>query len=457
MEKFHQTIGFKFILVIALGLAISFLGYRLREKHFSAFPTINDTGDEYKYAFNGISLIKNGVPESWSWWDNYGEFPVVRLGNMDFRMVKPYFDEPPLFSLLMGSYAMSEGMDSYEKVDPGALRWPMLKLGTVNVFLLFLLVYFCAGLSEAVLASLLYATIPTMVLSSRLPLAENFMVTLSLAALLLLLLFVKTNSKLVLVLMSLTAVSGILVKQTALYIPVAIIFLLLAKKKLKPALVVFGFIVLAYLAWFAYGAYYNWDLFITLQQVFSGREIKMPTMIINLFDTFRITEKTMSADGIMIWGVVSLILYSFVKDTKSKFTNLFLPVLTGSYLVLFSIMSAHIKGWYRIPFHPFFAWAIAAVFIEIVKKPKFLYTFFFLAVAFFASMVAGTGEQSWSQVQVKLYQVIFPLTLAPVLFYEIANHKCFKYISQVLLILSFALLIRFNIKAIFFFQDQFWY
>lgn len=193
MEKNYKTFSLRFLLVVILGLAISFLGYRLREKHFSAFPVINDTADEYKYAFNGISLIKNGVPESWSWWDNYGEFPVVRLRNMDFRMVKPYFDEPPLFGLLMGSYAISEGMDSHEKVDPGVLRWPMLKLGAVNVFLLFLLVYFCAGLSEAVLASLLYATVPTMVLSSRLPLAENFMVTLSLAALLLLLLFVKTK------------------------------------------------------------------------------------------------------------------------------------------------------------------------------------------------------------------------------------------------------------------------
>jgi len=115
------------LIIILIGSAIILLGYYLRLKMFSSFPAIGDTQDEIKYAFNGLSLIKEGVPQSWSWREEYGNFPIVKIRNNPYRLVKPYFDNPPLFALIMGQ---------------------------------------------------------SFVLSSPLPLAENFLITLSLAALL---------------------------------------------------------------------------------------------------------------------------------------------------------------------------------------------------------------------------------------------------------------------------------
>lgn len=80
MAKNLITTHKKVILTILVGVVVSFLGYYLRLQQFSAFPPIGDTQDEVKYAFNGISLIKRGIPESWSWWDDYGEFPVLHTG-----------------------------------------------------------------------------------------------------------------------------------------------------------------------------------------------------------------------------------------------------------------------------------------------------------------------------------------------------------------------------------------
>lgn len=447
------------IFVILVGLAISLLGYHLRLQQFSAFPPIGDTQDEVKYAFNGISLIKHRVPESWSWWADYGKFPVLHIRNYDYRLVKPYFDDPPLFGILSGAYAIWKGMDSYEKVDAGALRWPMLKLGALNVFLLFILVYLASGLFEATVAGLIYATLPTIVLSSRLPLAENFLISLSLVSILLLILYLKKDLQVALILSALTASSAILIKQTGIYIPAVIIFLLIAYKKVKSASVVAIFSFAFLLFWFAYGYYYDWPLFIHLQSIFSGREIRLPTMIISLFDNFRISEKAMSTDGWIIWGWASVAAFAFLeKIHRNKLHRLVLPLTMISYLVVFAIMSGHAKGWYRFPFHPFLSWAIAAIFVNFIRKPSFLYTFFFITVAGFSSLISGTGEAFWNQSQVKIYQFIFPLLIAPSLFYSLSPQKpALKKLSQAILVGVFVLMIYFNIRTILFFQDQFWY
>lgn len=455
-----KKVSLKLILILAIGAAISFLGYKLRLQQFSSFPPINDTGDEYKYAFNGISLIKNGVPESWSWWDDYGKFPVKTFRGTRFRMVKPYFDEPPLFGLFMGSYAISKGMDYYDKVDAGALRWPMLKIGALNIFLLFILIYLVSGLKEAVLASLLYATIPTIVLSSRMPLAENFLITLLLFCLICLQFFLQNNSKSLLLLFSVLSGSAILMKQVGVYIPVTLFLILLSQKKLKPAMIVVASSVLFFGIWLAYGYHYNWQLFIHLQQIFSGRELYLPTMVINLFDTFRIAEKTMSSDGLLIFGWVSLAAFPFIfsyKEDKSRLSRLIVGISSGIYLILIATMSGHLKGWYRYPLYPFACWAGAAVFVKILENPRFLNTFFFTALAFFSSYITGTGEHYFTNSQTKLFQIAFPLAMTPFLLNEIFETKKFKTISRIVLYLIFILTIVMNIRTIYFYQDQFWY
>lgn len=443
---------------ILIGFLIAWLAYYLRSQQFSSFPPVGDTRDEVKYTFNGISLLKRGVPESWSWWDDYGEFPVQNIRGSDYRLVKPYFDDPPLFAVLSGGYAIWKGMDSYEKVDAGALRWPMLKIGALNVFLLFLVVYLLSGLAEATVAGLIYATWPTVVLASRLPLAENFLITLSLLSLLFLLFFLKKKHSWGLFLTAIIAGSAALVKQTGIYIPAAVVFLLLACKKKKAAFITAAVAFLFFLTWFAYGYVYDWPLFLRLQSIFSGREIRLPTMIISLFDTFRISEKTMSTDAWQIWGWLSVIVFSFLKKRRQgKMTRLALPVFVGSYLVVFAIMSGHSKGWYRFPFHSFLSWAMAASFVYLLQKPNFLPSLFFVALAGFSSWIFGTGEAFWGRSQVKIYQFAFPLLMAPFLFYSFDRKPIFKRLAQLILLGVFVAIVIFNIRTILFHQDQFWY
>lgn len=447
----------KNILVLFVGLSIALLGYRLQAFMFSDFPP-GGGGDEVKSVFNGISLLTQGVPQSWSWWDDYGKFPVQDIRGHDYRMVKPWFDEPPVFGLLIGSYAMLKGMDTYGKVDTGALRWPMIKLGALNIFLLFILVFIVSGLREATVAGLVYATVPTFVISSRMAISENLLITFSLVSLLLLILYLKKGFKWALILCAALSGLAVLVKQPGIFIPTAVILTLFSLKRMKAALWVIVFTAFFLGAWLAYGWYYNWSLFVQLQGAFSGREIRLPTMVINLFDTFRIGEKPMSADGWLIWGWVSVVVLSLLGQVrKENLSRIILLTVIGSYLIFFSVMTGHSKGWYRFPFYPFLAWAIAVGFVNNVKNPKFLYSFFFLLLAGATSFITGTGEHYWDRLEVKLYQVFIPLVMTPFVLNEFRENHVYKRVVQVTLIVFFLLAVILNIRTMLSFQDQFWY
>ncbi|MDD2822947.1 MAG: glycosyltransferase family 39 protein [Candidatus Daviesbacteria bacterium] len=457
--KFLSSPLTKTCLCIVVGLLIALLGYQIRLHQFRDFPPLGDTFDEVKAPFNGINLIQKGIPISWSWYDEYGEFPVQKIRGTDFRLVQPWFDEPPLFSLVAGAYSISKGMDTEEKVDAGVLRYPMVKLAAFNIFALFLIILILRNFIEASLASLIYATEPTMVFGSRLPVSDNFLVSIILITLLFLIFYLKKQKWYLLGVLAILSSSGLLIKSTGIFIPMAIIFLLGAHRKFKQALLVAGFMFIAFGGWLYYGYYYNWDVFSKIFVVSSGRELFKPDIIIHLFDTFRIGEKSMNYDGWLMWGWISVVAYSFInRDShKSILSRITLPVVVGSYLVFFSIMSGHAKGWYRFPFFPFLSWASAAFFIEIVKNPRFLFTFFFITIPVFSSYIYGNGVKRWSNMEIKIYQLVFVLLMSLPMLYELFQNKYFKMAVQVILISAFIIAIIFNIRTIYSFQDHFWY
>lgn len=446
------------IVIVFLGLLIAVLGYFLRLNKFYFFPPVNDTYDELKAVFNGINLIKTGTPRSWSWYEPYGKFPIVHIRNADYRIVEPWFDEPPLFALIIGSYAISKGMDSLEKIDSGALRWPMIKLATVNILLLFVLVYMLAGVWEAALSALIFATEPTMVLGSRLPISENMIVTTSLLSLILFTFYVRKKNKSFLIVSGIIAASAFLMKPTGIFVPVSIAILAISLKLFKDAVYIFFCALFSIVIWFLFGFHYNFQLFLTLNTLYSGRELFVPSSINNLFEVFRIAETAMNPDGWLVWGWISVIAYSvFKKEGKNVLERLTLPVAIGSYLVVFAVMSGHSKGWYRYPFYPFLSWASAAFLIEIIKNPRFLLSLFTIGVPFFTSYISGNGERHWNNQEIKIYQFLFPLSLAPSLLYEIFQSKKFKIVAQTVLIVAVILALFLNVQTILYHQDEFWY
>ncbi|QQS38640.1 phospholipid carrier-dependent glycosyltransferase [Candidatus Woesebacteria bacterium] len=426
---------------------------------FTFFPPINDTADEYKAPFNGLSLIKDKVPSSWSFWDDYGDFPMVTIRGTKFRMVKPWFDEPPGFGLLTGGYLYTKGIYDLENVDVGLVRYPMIKLATLSIFILFIVVWLTHGYIEALLASMIYATVPTFVLSSRLVLSENMIAFSSMLSILLLLIYTKRKNIIVLLLLSFVSASSLMYKTPGIFVPIAVFGCLFALKYYKQSLVLAGTIFLFVFAWFVYGYFYNIDIFLKIINVSSGRELYLPGNIFSLFVTYRIGEKVMDVDGWIIFGWISAFAIGIQSRERRKINlkDIIIPVFLGSYLVFFFIMSGHSKGWYRIPFYPFLAWAMADVIINVIKKPKLLSTFFVLTVPFASSYIYGTGEKKFGLSEIRKFQYTFVGLLTPPMLYELTNNNIIKRIVQVILVIFTIIALHLNIKTIINFQDQFWY
>jgi len=439
-------------------LLISLFSYQLLNHLFYAFPAQGDTYDEYKAPFNGIGLLVHGVPESWSWYPAYGSFPTTNIDGGVFKIVKPWFDEPALFSLMIGSYSLARGITTNEDVTLPIYRHLMVYLGVFNVILLFTIIFKVHSLSLAIISSLIYASIPTVVLSQRLPISDNMVATFLLISLLLTVTYFQQKKTIYLILLAIFSSLSLHLKSTGVFIPVSIVAIFWATKRFRPSLIIIISTALSLILWFIYGYVYNWPLFLSIMSVSSGRELVSPTVIINLFQTFRIGEKTMGIDGWIIWGWISVIIFSFIKTPKHLLLSkklLLFPLI--SYLIFFSIMTGHIKGWYRDPFFPLLAWASGLFILQMIKNPKIIPIFMFSLIPFASSFIYGHGGILWSNSQTKLFQIILVLFFTPFMFNEIFQHRKLRYLCQFLVIIIFALSIYYNRQTILQHQDFFYY
>jgi 4-amino-4-deoxy-L-arabinose transferase-like glycosyltransferase len=449
---------FDLLLIIFLALGLARLANVLLRKDYAFYPAIGDTFDEYKAPFNGLSLIKKGYPQSWSWYQHYGEFPVIEINDSPFRLVKPWFDEPALFSLMAGAESLRFGMEEPWQVDITKLRHSMVKVGTINVILLFFLVLFNSGLLPAITSGLIYATVPTFVLSQRLPVSDAMLATFTLISMLFLTLYFQRKNFLYCLISLIFASSALHLKSTGVFVPVAISALLFSQKKYRPFFLSLFLTTISLGAWFYYGYHFGWEIFLKTLEVSSGRELFSPTIIINLFHTFRIGEKVMGVDGWILWGWISVVVSSFFfKKKNPTFANLVLPITLICYLTFFSIMSGHIKGWYRLPFYPFLSWASALLIIKILQKPQPLAILFFLGLAFFSSFIYGHGGIRWSNLQIKQYQFALVSFMAIPLLYQLLPHPFLKRASQFLFLAAFIASIVYNYRTITLFQSFFYY
>jgi hypothetical protein len=449
--------NFRLIFTLVIGLLIATLGYRLLYQNFNSYPAVGDTYDEYKAPFNGLSLLQKGYPESWSWYEHYGNFPVQFISGSNFRLVKPWFDEPPLFSIIAGLLAQKYDETDINNLNIGILRYPMLKFATLNIFVLFLIIYLVRGSIEAIVASLIYATTPTIVLLARLPLSDNMLTTFTLLSILFTVLYLKKGKIIFLIPVILLSALSLQLKSTGIFVPVAVTGILLAYKKFKPAISVIIFTAVSLGGWFIYGYHFGWDIFKKTMEVSSGRELFSPTVIINLFHTFRIGEKVMGIDGWVLWGWLSVIFFPYLSRHQNKLFKIILPVTIGCYLVFFSIMSGHIKGWYRAPLYPFISWAAASFIIKIFKSPRLLPFFFFVSISFFSSYVYGNGGIRWNNGQTKVFQIIFVALMSIPMLSEIFKNKFLKNTFRLLFLVIFCLSIIYNVRTIYLFQDHFYF
>lgn len=417
-------------LVVCVLILILFVGGALRKNNLDVWPREGATFDEFAWVYQGVSILNTGTPVSWSPHAAYtNKTEYFNPQGTHFVLVKPYLEHPPLFGLVAGTFAKMRGVQTFDDVTITKIRPLGLVMGLVSIVAVFLLASAVYGNGVGLLASGVYAIIPTVVIGSRLVQNENFFIPLFLFALYFAYKYIEEsgkNKKLMTLNLGVTALlCGLLplAKMPWITASVAVTLMFLFEKKWKAAGIVLGTTLIFLAGWLIYGFSVAPALFSSLWKLQLAR---YDMAFDSLFILFRdpITADRLLVDGWIYFGWAAII-WLCTKDIKRN-----LPIVFG-FLVyfavfVFAIPSEPMHGWYRYPFYPFLAVAIAVFFKEHFNKNYLVTALSFVVIGL--SMFAG----SWGRVFGFSYPVFrtYLAVVAAGAIPGVVHDKKFEKISQ---------------------------
>ena len=432
---------FRFLI---LGI-ILLLGFVLRSNNLYTWPRLGATFDEYAWTWQGISLIQSHVPISWSPLSPYKDVKNIIYQKTHFFIVRPYLEHPPLFGLVAGSYALINGARGMFDVNLQEIRGLALLLGVLSIFMVYVFAAEVYGWEIGLLSAVIYATVPTIVVGSRLVENENFFIPFFLIALFLISKFIRTQNPwfrngaaIVCGLLSLAKVPW-------LAAALAIVLILFYLRRYEDSVKFIAIVVPIFLVYFIYGFYYDSHLFLSLLSFQMQRYDLTFNSIFALFTSPYLVDRFM-IDGWIYFGWFAVFLLT-VKDLKKNFMIL-LPFLAYFAVFVFAIPNEPSHGWYRYPFYPFLTISIALFLKEYFNK-NYLLTFLFLIFTGL-SMLQLSWAQSlgFSFIVFRFFLIFSGLSMLPYFFPKTKN------VSIVVSFVSIAIIFILNIWSVKNYNEQ---
>jgi len=368
-----------FLILLAL---ITVSGLFLRLIDYDEIPPPDEAFDELHYAWGGATWIKEGIPKSWSNFDSYTNFEYIERYGIKWRMVSPLIEKPPLYFLSSGVTVIASNTKDIFSTSHSVIRILPIALSIFTIFLTGIFASKIFGNQVGLISALVYATVPTVVLANRMSVTENLITPLALSALVIIAYLKNKFSPSTLLLLSIISTLSFLTKQIGISVAASMILIFLKLKRTKNALVIGLFGFLGIIIYLLIGAYYDWDLFLSLQRdVRIGHTLSgLPEVASAIFRFFGIGPKNHPfLDGTVLAGYI--LLFSsplwILKEEKENFLkNLFL-IFPFVYLLLLVIGQSGAGpftffGWYLYPLFPFLAIVLAKFLWDFYKKPQLL-------------------------------------------------------------------------------------
>ena len=380
--------GLLFLGVIVLALLV-------RKKNYAEIPIPGQSVDEYSYSWVGLSLIENGMPVGISGIDGY-EHSLPRYVNVDrfFQTVStgdpltinyPWMDHPPLLGLITGAYAYMSGVRVFEDTTSYIIRKPIIIISSISVALLMVFCWLNFGFLTSLLAGLIYATTPLVVLSGRMIQAENAIIPSLLLCMTCISLYIKRKKDFWLFAAAVVAGVATLFKLTGFVCHLFVLFALFGRFKEDKSLFWrdFGFFLAISLPisflFVIYGSVYGLDNFKNILFSNYNRFYGIgPNFLIELIRNQRLTQHKFLPEVAIISGWL-VFLGSMFKRSK----NLGLRLTTWglfSYLIVYIFFGSQPYGWYTFPFWPLLIIVLARFLAEGVVKGKNLMAVFFVSI-----------------------------------------------------------------------------
>lgn len=376
-------------------LIISLFGLSIRFIDYDRNPPFDATKDEFSYPWAGMTFIQTGVPKSWTIFNAYPDGEVVYKWDTWYRLVSPWLDKPPLYSLITGSWVLINGARDLFDVRLSVLRIIPISLSFFTIYFTGLLAKNIFSPSIGILASLLYASTPTIVLSNRLSLTENLLTPIVLATTTLF--FVEINRNywkfFQPVMIGLGSGLAILTKNIGVVLVFTSLIFYSYRKQWLEALIIFLIASFAIIVHPAIGLYYDWTLFTKVISAYrlEFSDVGPPELVANIFLNPIIERKNhLLLDGSILAGYIFFFTSPFW--LLSRQTNLnsqnwrgkILLLFPFLYLTLLTLLASGVGfsfyGWHAYPLFPFIMILLAKMMRDIWQKPEFLKSLFFYLI-----------------------------------------------------------------------------
>lgn len=402
---------FIFTLIIILGIF-------LRNLNLEKYPRHGATFDEFAWTWLGINLIQKHIPISWSSQPQYKDRFHLRYQGAAFWIVKPYLEHPPLFGIVAGSFAVFRGAKDMYDITLSRIRPLAVILGSLSIVMVFLLTNEFYGRETALISSILYATVPTIVIGSRLVQNENFLIPFWLTSLYFTLKYLKSGKKKFRNISAIIAGLLSLAKVPWLVVGLSLSMILSYKGKWKDAFIAGGITLGIFSLFIIYGIYFDKELFLNLWKLQLARYDIGFSGFFSIFKDPLLVDR-FYLDGWIYFGWFSILL--LLKDLK-KHLLISIPFIAYLLVYVFAIPNEPAHGWYRYPFYPFLLISSAVILKEEMKKISMVSLILFLMVGL--ALLSNTWQVSFG-FSYLIYRIFILLAILSV-FVPLWKAKHFK-------------------------------
>lgn len=446
------------ILIFLLVFVFTFI---LRAHSYERTPTPAHL-DEQLYALSGINLIETGAPVSWSTLE-YPESAEVYKGVISYKggepsasvvLYKPWLDEPPLFSLLVGGSAHLFNADRNGFIPSSYIRFPIVIISALTSIVVFLIASSVTGFWTGILSMLIYGTEPIMVMASRTAMPETLIAFFFTLAIYLLIKFQKSAKFIfILPLPLLIGLAG-LSKPTGYFIlgiAIYLIVLKLTQEKAIPWKKIIKYtlyLILATLPFIAvyiwYGNHFSPEIFKRIIEIQGFR----PAGFGNLA-WFLITPSFDTSIFKSSWYVFCLLsaIFFMLRPKSGQEKIITLSFVYWLVIVMLSSGQYDLLSWYRFPAFPFLAIAGAWGIKYVYERADFFASF--LGVGLLLGNRQLLVNAFRPEMMAQKFRYIFSLLLLPSITRSIFKVGWLKVISKLIIIGVVVVGMWWNVKYIY--------
>lgn len=431
----------------------------LRAHNYEKTPTSNHL-DEMLYAWSGLYLWETGTPVSWSTLD-YPKRAEVFKGKIDYKgnppeasvtLYRPWLDEPPLFSLIVGYFAKLYKAEKTDFVPSSYIRLPVVLFAAATSIFIFLVARLVSTYWMGILSMVVYGITPIMVFGSRTALPENLIALIYIIIAYLLLKFLKNPLfRFIFPLPFLIGIAG-LSKPTGFFLILICLPIVFKKifnvKGFKAALLSCAYIAIFtvpfIVAFILYGLHYDAEIFRIITSIQSLRPVGFKSLAWFFVSPAYRTE--VLVDSWYVFTLLSAAYFTFSpKEGLKKMISIFFIFWVA--VVMLTGGEGDLLPWYRFPSFPFLA-ILGAWGIKLLVEKANLFTSFLTA----GIMLGGRSllvNAFRPNIQPLEYRFIFGLLMLPSIIWSIFNYWWLQKIMKIIIVVLIVIGGYFNVVYIY--------